>query len=137
MAHDRQVKQESEESSSRGATRSSLDAVADWLTLSVQVWREEPTAELALLYRETLKDIPVRLLERAFLRVAKSSKFRPTPAEILEAAGIEAEIARGGNRPHYLDEPKISQEEREAALNDPEYQALRRKLFIVAKEKSA
>jgi hypothetical protein len=91
------------------------------------MWKEEPSAEITLLYRETLKDIPPDLLHKAWIRAAKTSKFRPTPAEIREAAQIEADLARRGNRPRYLDEPKLTIEEREAELNDPSYLEFRKR----------
>ena len=136
MAHDNQVKNEIEQSTPRKQSRTLSDTVADWLILYAQTYREEITEELAVLYQEALKDIQPEMLHRAFLRAAKSSKFRPTPAEIREAAAIEQEIQRGGNRPTYLDEPPIPEEERSAALSDPHYQELKRKITVLGKQKS-
>lgn len=139
MAHDNQVKQSSDETRDRKSARTSLDVLADWWALSIQVWRDDPSRELALVYRETLKDIGPHLLHKAFMRVAKTCKFRPTPAEIREAAEIEAELSRKSNRPAYLDEPPLSEAEREAAMEETRdlRENLRRQLLIVAKEKSA
>jgi len=91
------------------------------------MWKEEPSAEVTLLYRATLEDIPSDLLHKALIRVAKTSKFRPMPAEIREAAQVEADLARSGNRPKYLDEPKLTIEEREAELTDPSYLEFRKR----------
>lgn len=55
----------------------------------------------------------------------KLSKFRPTPAEILDAYSIEidrepqsdaAQSWSGNHRPKYLDEPTLSLEERAAIV---------------------
>lgn len=139
MAHDNQVKRTSEETEDRKSAKTSLEVLRDWWALSLQVWKDDPTHELALVYRETLADIPPMLLHKAFLRVARTCKFRPNPAEIREAAEIEAELERKGNRPAYLDEPVTSQEEREAAMEDTKEmrEAFKRKLGIMSREKSA
>jgi len=139
MAHDSQVKQNSDETRAKKSAKTSLDVLADWWALSIQVWRDDPSRELALVYRETLQDIPPLVLHKAFLRVAKTCKFRPNPAEIREAAEIEAELSRKANRPAYLDEPPLSQEERNAAMEDTKEirEKFKRNLGIVSREKSA
>ena len=139
MAHDRQVKQTNDENEGKKSAKTSLEVLREWWALSIQVWKDDPTHELALVYRETLKDIQPWVLHRAFLRVARTCKFRPTPAEIREAADVEAELMRKGNRPKYLDEPPLSQAEREAAMEETKElrEELRRKLQVVAQRKSA
>jgi hypothetical protein len=112
MAHDNQIKRSSDENEGNKSARKSLEVVADWWTLSLQVWRDDPTEELALIFRETLKDFKPEILHKAFIRVMKTCKFRPSPAEVIEAANIEMELAASPRTSF----PKISQEEREAAL---------------------
>jgi hypothetical protein len=57
--------------------------------------------------------------------VGKTSRFRPTPAEIRAAAEIEFELA---SKPKQLEGPKLSQEERDAAME--ETREIREKLRI-------
>lgn len=98
MAHDRQVQAENSKELSvvSKPSKTLSDIVADWLTLYAQTFREEITEEMALLYREALSDIRPEILHKAFLRAAKSCKFRPTPNEVREAAEIEAgKVPRG------------------------------------------
>lgn len=104
-------------------SKGSLEVVADWLMLYAQNYREEITEELILLYQEALKDLPPQILHKAFLRAAKNLKFRPTPAEIREAAEIEFEKRP---QPRRLPEPELTPEEREAAMKETE--AFRTKL---------
>jgi len=112
MAHDRQIERTNEENAARKSARTSLDVLADWWALSLQIWKDDPSEELALVYRETLQNLKPEILHKAFLRVAKTCKYRPTPAEVLEAASIELELLT----PPRTEFPQISQEEREAAL---------------------
>jgi hypothetical protein len=86
------------------------------------------TEELVLLYCEALKEIKPEILHRAFLGASKRSKFRPTPAEIREAALIEIEKSRPGFSVSW---PEVSQQEREEALSESEYQKLRAKILMV------
>jgi len=91
MAHDRQLPNDQAESNNAlSAVKTPLkelsDIVADWLTLFSQTYREEVTPELAILYREVLKDIRPAVLHQAFLNATKRGIFRPTPAEIRAAA---------------------------------------------------
>ena len=113
MAHDNQLAKNNNESSEHKRTSKGCSAiVADWLTIFAEMYREEITEGTALLYRETLKDVIPAILHKAFLRVTKTCKYRPTPAEVLEAANIELELLT----PPRTEFPQISQEEREAAL---------------------
>lgn len=129
MAHDRQLAENSSEPSAVNRQSKEHSAVvADWLTLYAQTYREEITEELALLYQQALKDIRPDILHKAFLRAAKNCKFRPTPAEVREAADVELDR----NKPPYrLDGPNLSAAEREAVLQDPEYQ--RKKAQVLRK----
>ena len=117
MAHDRQVESSNDTSEPSRPLKTFSDIVADWLSVYATVYREEVTEELTLAYSETLKDIKPAFLHRAFLHAMKRSKFRPTPAEVRESFEIVAQN-NGGNRPKYLDEPKMSQEERDQAIKD-------------------
>ena len=120
MAHDGQeVENRIEGKRARRQSDESLEVLADWLSLFAQVYREEITEELALLYRITLVEVPAKTLHKAFLRVAKRSKFRPTPAEVMEAVCIENEIQEAERKTVY---PIVSQDEREAAMQETEEQ---------------
>ena len=101
-----------------GQLQTSPEVVADWLMLYAQAYREEITEELVLFYQEALKDLPPRILHRAFLRAGKTCKFRPTPVEIRDAAEIEFEKEQQ-SRPR-LPEPQLTPEEREAAMKETE-----------------
>lgn len=122
MAHDNQIKRNNDENEDSKYPKTSLDVLADWWALSLQVWRDDPTEELALVFRETLKHLKPQILHKAFLRVTRTCKFRPSPAEVIEAANIEMELAHGPQ----TNFPQISQEERNAALAETE--GLREKL---------
>lgn len=129
MAHDRQLAESSSEPSAASRQLKEHSAVvADWLTLYAQTYREEITEELALLYQQALRDIKPEILHKAFLRAAKNCKFRPTPAEVREAAETEMERSKPAYR---LDGPRLSPAEREAVLQDPEYQ--RKKAEVLRK----
>lgn len=136
MAHDRQVESSKDTNEVSKPLKTFSDIVADWLSVYATVYREEVTEELTLAYCEALKDIRPIFLHRAFLHAMKRLKFRPTPAEVRESFELIA-TESAGNRPKYLDEPPTSAEEREAAVNDPLYQDLKRRLTVVARGKSA
>ena len=114
MAHDNQLERSSESSERGKRSRMSSDVVVNWMTLFAEMFHDPITEGMALLYSETLKEVKPEILHKAFLRATKTSKFRPTPAEILEAANIELEILQPP-RTHY---EQISVEEREAALEE-------------------
>lgn len=114
MAHDNQLDRSSDSNDHSRRSKKSSDIVADWLMLFGDMYREETTAGLAVIYRETLEHLKPEILHKAFLRATKTSKFRPTPAEILEAASIELELLQPP-KTHY---EQISREEREAALEE-------------------
>jgi hypothetical protein len=134
VGHDNQVEPMREEKRGRKSVSKSLDVLADWWALSIQVWKDDPSRELALAFRETLQDIPAEILHKAFMRVLRTCKFRPTPAEIREAAETEAELGKASQRPKYLDEPITSQAEREAAMEETKEirEKLKKQLGIVA-----
>lgn len=117
MAHDSQIPAESSNDTSAPSKQSktSPEVVADWLSVYAMVYREEYQEELILAYLEALKELKPGLLHQAFLHAMKRSRFRPTPAEVRESFAIIAEPQQG-NRPKYLDEPKMSREEREKVL---------------------
>ena len=114
MAHDRQIERTNEGNEANRSARKSLDVLADWWALSLQIWKDDPTEELALVFRETFKDVKPEILHKAFLRVTRSCKFRPTPAEVLEAVNIELELLQPP-KTHY---EQIPLSEREAALEE-------------------
>jgi hypothetical protein len=138
MAHDRQLPEELREPNNEsprptGKANESLDVLADWWAVFGQIYRDDPTELLAVAFRETLKDLPAKVLHRACLRAQRESpQFRPTPGRVYEIA--EALLARSqpGNRPKYLDEPKLSEEERQQALEEtkPQRDELRKKLGL-------
>jgi hypothetical protein len=100
MAHDRQAESNNELKIVSKQLKGRSEVVADWLTLYAATFREEITEEMALLYQQTLKDLRPELLHKAFLLAAKRSKFRPTPAEVREAATVEAERIPNSGRSH-------------------------------------
>lgn len=131
MAHDNQLPERTNDSNDHSRRlKKSSDIVADWLTLFVDMYREETTAGLALVYRETLEHLKPEILHKAFLRATKTSKFRPTPAEILEAANIELELLQ----PPKARYEQIPIEEREAALKETEGFCNALKKFLHTKE---
>lgn len=137
MAHDNQLPAELQEPKSESpkptAKQSeSLAVLADWWAVYGQIYRDDPTELLAVAFRETLQDLPRAALHTACLKAQRESpQFRPTPGRIYELA--QWEIARNakGDRPAYLDEKPLSDEEREAELADPEYRDLRSKILGV------
>jgi len=104
----------------------SSEVVANWLNIFEQVYREERSEELVLAYQIALEEVRPDILHKAFLRAMKKSKFRPTPAEIALAADIEYELQP--RRPQLV-EPKLTEAERLAALEDPQYKELRDKIL--------
>lgn len=144
MAHDRQLEPEGEmiplpselqerkkESPKLTDKQSaSLGVLADWWAVYGQIYRDDPTEILAVSFREILKpllDFPEVLHEACLIAARESSEFRPKPGRIYEIAeGLL--MCRQNNRPKYLDEPKLTEAEREAELASPEYQELRRKV---------
>ena len=146
MAHDRQVEseqqplppelQEQKKESPKPTDKQSesLGVLADWWAVYGQIYRDDPTELLAVAFRETLKNLPARVLHEACLRAQRESpRFRPTPGRIYELA--EAELERmSGNRPKYLDEPKLTQAERDQAMEETKEQReeLRKKLGLKA-----
>jgi hypothetical protein len=136
MAHDRQLSTSDMREVSK-PSRTSSATVADWLSVFGKVYREELSEELVLAYQLALSDLrDAETLHAAFMASMKKSKFRPTPAEILDSYAITKQN-KTGNRPKYLDEPQLTPEEREAELASPEYQELRKKIQIIATNKSA
>ncbi len=131
MAHDRQVERSSSTSEDSRQLKTSLDVVADWLTVYGKVYREEISEELVLVYCETLRNVEPEVLHEAFLRALRKNTFRPTPAAVLDAVDVILADRNPGTRIEY---PAVSQEEREAAWEETKEQrdALRAKLGLSA-----
>lgn len=85
------------------------EVTLDWLNVFSQVYRETLTPELIIAYQTALTGVNPQILHKAFLRAMKSSTFRPTPAEVLQAAAIEFE---GVPKPKQLEAPPMTDEER-------------------------
>jgi hypothetical protein len=125
MAHDRQVQQElPEELQERksaspkptGKQSESLGVLADWWAVYGQIYRDDPTELLAVAFRETLQNLPAAVLHEACLKAQREApQFRPSPGRIYELAQNLLEARRPGNAIRY---PEITQEEREAALEE-------------------
>jgi hypothetical protein len=131
MAHDNQLPERTNESNERGRRlKTSSAIVADWMTLFAEMFHEGITEGMLLLYCETLKDVDPDILNKSFLRAAKTSKFRPTPAEILEAANVELELLQ----PPKTNYEQISAEEREAALEETKEYREKLKTFLRRKD---
>ena len=142
MGHDSQVPRELPEELREPSSDSpkpsdkvsaSLGVLADWWAVYGQIYRDDPTAELLVSFREILRPLLSRpeILHEALLIAARQSpEFRPKPGRVFEIAGTIMERQRwsGQNRPKYLDEPVLSEAEREAAMQDPQYQELRQRI---------
>lgn len=50
------------------------------------------------IWHELLKDTDYQFATKALIKTLKESKFAPTPAEIIERAGVEAFIAKSEGR---------------------------------------
>lgn len=124
----------SEPKTASGQFETSQEVVANWLMLYGQTYREEITEELVLLYQETLREVRPMILHRAFLRAAKTCRYRPVPQEILAAADVEYDVEES-NTPK-LPEPTLTAEEREQAIKDaaPFTDALKARLRIMKKD---
>lgn len=109
-------------------SKAPLAVIADWLIIFGEVYREEVTEILAVAYRIALEDLRPKLLHKAFLRAMKQSRFRPTPAEVREAAAVERQN-EPPSRPQLV-APQLSAEERAKALEDPEYQARKARITL-------
>jgi hypothetical protein len=127
MAHDSQLaRRENEPNETNKQSKTHSDIVADWLIVFGDMYRADVTEAMGLLYREALKEIKPEILHKAFVRVTKTSKFLPTPAEVLEAANIELELLQ----PPKTNYEQIPLEEREAALEETkEYREALRKFL--------
>ena len=137
MAHEAQLPKELQERKKESPTptgkrKESLAVLADWWAIYGQIYRDDPTELLAVAFRETLQDLPAKILHDACLKAQReSSQFRPTPGRIYELAETLLEKSQTGNRPKYLDEQTLTQSEREAAVAEPAYQELRKKIVGV------
>jgi hypothetical protein len=92
-------------------SKTSSDTVVDWLSVYAQVYRETLTPELIVAYQSSLADVNPEILHKAFLRAMRSSTFRPTPAEVIQAATVEIENAP---KPKQLDLPPLNETDRKA-----------------------
>lgn len=142
MAHDRQVEREQPEQSGESPkpmskVAESLEVLRDWWAVYGQIYRDDPTELLAVAFRETLEEIPAKVLHEACLKAQREApQFRPSPGRVYEIAQAIMAKNEKGNRPKYLDEPPIPAEEREAALADQRYQDLKHNLTVLGKAKA-
>ncbi len=138
MAHDRQLEPgdligDLSPKSALTATKQSaekfLDVLADWWSIFGQIYRDDPTAELAVAFREVLAPLKPEILHQACLIACRECpEFRPKPGQIYEIAQSILAQRQEGNRPKWLDEPMLTAEEREAELHSTEYRLLRAKI---------
>jgi hypothetical protein len=89
----------------------SLAVLADWWPVLGQMYRDDPTAELAAGWRAVLSPLPESevLHEAILVAIRQSPEFRPKPGrmfEIAETIRIRRQQMPGHNRPKYLDAPK-------------------------------
>lgn len=108
----------------------SLGLLADWWALYGQMYRDDPTDALLQAFKTILGPLlskPDVLNEALMLAARESPKFRPSPGRVFEIAEtlMLRRAQMPGNRPKYLDAPKLSAEEREAAIAEtsPELRA--------------
>jgi hypothetical protein len=141
VAHDRQLPEElverKKESKKPTAKQSeSLAVLADWWALYGQIYRDDPTELLAMGFRETLIDLPSEILHQSCLQAQRESpEFRPRPGRIYEIArNLIEKNSPSGNRPKWLDEPQMSEAERQQALDETAEQrtALKQRLGLRA-----
>lgn len=132
--HERQLPRELQERNDglqpqTNKASASLGVLADWWAVYGQIYRDDPTELLAVAFRETLEQLKPEVLHQSCLIAQRESpQFRPTPGRIYEIAeGILAKSVEG-NRPKWLDEPKMSEKDREEACNEPGYLEIRRKI---------
>jgi hypothetical protein len=131
MAHDNQLPERINASNERGKrSETSSAVVADWMTLFAETYHDPITEGTVALYCEVLKDVKPKILHKAFLRASRTSKFKPTPAEVIEAAKIELELLQ----PPKTNYAQISVEEREAALEETKEFRATLKKFLNTKE---
>jgi hypothetical protein len=90
-ATDESVKKNNGEKKVLTPAAQSHQVTLDWLNVYAQVYRETLTPELIIAYQMALAGVKPAILHKAFQRQMKLSTFRPTPAEVLQAAAIEFE----------------------------------------------
>lgn len=110
----------------------SLGLLADWWALYGQIYRDDPTDALLQAFKTILGPLlskPNILNEALIVAARESPKFRPSPGRVFEIA--ETLMLRReqmpGNRPKYLNESRLTEAEREAAVAETPA-ALRAKL---------
>jgi hypothetical protein len=110
----------------------SSDVLANWWAVYGQIYRDDPTDVLLVSFQEILSPLLLKpeILHQALLIAARQSpEFRPKPGRVYEIAETLMERQQQiGNRPKYLDEPKMSEQERQEVLQDAEYIELRQKI---------
>ncbi len=100
--------------------------IAVWLDRYAAMYREETTDPLAAAYQEGLKGLGEPwLLDAAFRRAMRASRFRPTVQEVIEAYALEAEDRHPFPA---LEEPKLSLEERQKVADEA------RKVLVMGNE---
>lgn len=100
--------------------RTSLDILGQWWEVYGQIYRDDPTPTLLVSFREILKPLlskPEIMHQALLIGARQSPQFRPSPGRIFEIAETLMERQQQiSNRPKYLDEPQLSEAEREAAV---------------------
>lgn len=127
-ATDESVKKNNGEKKASTPAAQSNQVTLDWLNVYAQVYRETLTPELIIAYQMALASVNPKILHRAFQRQMKLSTFRPTPAEVLQAAAIEFESAP---KQKQLEAPPMSDEERQEVASF--FDDLRKKLSMPAR----
>jgi hypothetical protein len=137
MAHDRQnpLERDSDES-----PKTRFVVLGEILKRWFTKWKDAfPTHEITqtqiLTYLEALDDLSPNELNRACREATRTADQFPKPGHIrkaLEASRVEESVQH--NRPAYLDEPRLSDEEIAAALE--ETKQLREQLKKTVREKS-
>lgn len=129
MGHDSQVPRElplelrersKESPKPSDKVSASLGVLADWWAVYGQIYRDDPTVELLVSFREILKPLlskPEILHQALLIGARQSPEFRPKPGRIYEIAETLMERERWSQSSQYrIDTPKLSEAEREAAV---------------------
>lgn len=105
----------------------------EWLARFTEHYRQPISKVSADTYREGLSDLTPSQVDAACREALRTSEFMPTVATIQKAhKTINSSGDPYTGRPEYLDEPPLSEEDREAALEFSK--ELRAKLGITAKK---
>lgn len=103
---------QSEEKPAQLPSEELVKAICKWVRLFGEHFRAEVSEASMVAYIEGLKDLRIGQIKFCCERTLKEATRMPTVADIRQRIYIE----NPGNRPEYLDEEPLSEEDRNAAL---------------------